>query len=70
MERLSNEKIKQIILDNIDGLVVDFTYYDRKDDEDLPIQRLNEAVKNGIITVDEMAEEFKRLLENVFNDQK
>jgi translation elongation factor EF-G len=60
-------KMKQTILDVISDLCSDFFYYDRKEDEQLTIEQLNEAVKSGKITIDEMVSEFRRHLENTFN---
>jgi hypothetical protein len=57
---------KQHIKDVISDLVSDFAYYDRKEDEDLSMEDLNEAVKNGVITVDEMVSEFRSHLEEVY----
>lgn len=58
--------MKQTILDTISDLCSDFLYYDRKGDEDLTMEQLNEAVKSGEITIDEMVEEFRKHLENTF----
>jgi hypothetical protein len=58
--------MKQTILDTISDLCSDFLYYDRKEDEDLTMEQLNEAVKNGEITIDEMVAEFRKHLENTF----
>ena len=58
--------MKQIILNEIDDLCSSFLYYDRKEDEVLSIKQLNDAVKSGEITVDEMVAEFKKQLENTF----
>jgi hypothetical protein len=58
--------MKQTILDTISDLCSDFLYYDRKEDEDLSMEQLNEAVKSGEITVDEMVAEFRKNLENTF----
>lgn len=58
--------MKQTILDTISDLCTDFLYYDRKEDEDLTMEQLNEAVKNGEITIDEMVAEFRKHLENTF----
>ncbi len=58
--------MKQTILDTISDLCSDFLYYDRKEDEDLTMEQLNEAVKNGEITIDEMVSEFRKHLENTF----
>lgn len=58
--------MKKIILNTINSLCSDFLYYDRKEDEDLSMEQLNEAVKSGEITVDEMVAEFRKHLENTF----
>lgn len=58
--------MKQKILDTISSLCSDFLYYDRKEDEDLTMEQLNEAVKSGEITIDEMVEEFRKHLKNTF----
>lgn len=61
--------MKQIILNTISDLCSNFLYYDRKEDEDLTMEQLNEAVKNGEITIDEMVAEFRKHLQNTFNMQ-
>ena len=58
--------MKQTILNTISDLCSDFLYYDRKEDEDLTMEQLNEAVRNGEITIDEMVSEFRKHLENTF----
>jgi len=60
--------MKQEILNTISDLCSSFLYYDRKEDEVLTMEALNDAVKNGIITIDEMTEEFKKHLEDTFNN--
>jgi hypothetical protein len=62
--------IKQVILTRIADLCADFLYYDRKEDNKLPVERLNQAVRNNEITIDEMVAEFRRNLENTFKDIK
>ncbi len=56
--------MKQIILNTIEDLCSNFLYYDRKEDEELNAAQLNDAVKSGEITIDEMAAEFRKHLEN------
>ncbi len=56
------EDIKQQILNTISDLVSDFMCYDRKEDEDLPRGAVEQAVKDGIITVDEIVNEFRKEL--------
>ncbi len=60
--------MKEIILGRIEDLCSDFLYYDRKEDEDLSMQQLNDTVKSGEITIDEMVAEFRKHLENTFNE--
>lgn len=59
-------KMKQKILNTISDLCGSFLYYDRKEDETLSMDELNNAVENGTITVDEMVAEFRKHLENTF----
>jgi len=58
--------MKQKILNEISDLCSDLLYYDRKEDPCLTMEQLNESVKNGEITIDEMVAEFRRHLENTF----
>jgi hypothetical protein len=60
--------MKEKILDTIDDLCSDFLYYDRKNDEDLSFEQMDEAVKNGEITIEEMVDKFKQCLEATFKD--
>jgi hypothetical protein len=50
--------LRQTILNTVSDLVSNFTYYDRKGDEDLSSDDLEEAVKQGVITVDEIVAQF------------
>lgn len=63
------QELKERILDTISDLVVNFTYYDRKEDEELTIYMLEESVENGWITLDEIVEQFKSDLEDAFRDE-
>ena len=49
-EKTRRERIIAILSDSI----IDLLYYDRKEDEDLPRGGIEEAIKAGEITVDEM----------------
>ena len=53
---MSNPELKQTIINTIGDLCSNFLYYDRKEDEYLSSDQLEQAVKDGVITVDEMAE--------------
>lgn len=54
---------KQLVLDLIDDLVLDFMVYDRRDDEDLPKEDLEQLFLDEEITVDEVVERFREALE-------
>lgn len=51
--------MKQIILDTVTDMVTDFTYYDRKEDEELPRGAIEAAVQQGEISVDEIVAHFR-----------
>ena len=48
------------ILGVVDDLVANFLYYDRKGDEELPMGAIEEAVKSGEVTVDEIVAGFRK----------
>lgn len=62
------EYVKQLILDAIEDLCSNFVFYDRKEDEDLSVKKLNKAVEDRIITVDEMVAHFEDCLLNTFEE--
>lgn len=49
---------KQVILLTVDDLVANFLYYDRKEDEELPLDAIEEAIIGGEITYVEIVERF------------
>lgn len=53
---------RDTILGTVDDLVSDFLYYDRKEDEELPRGAIDDAVKAGEVTVDEIVEHFRKSL--------
>ena len=55
--------IKKIILDTIQYTMSKFFYYDRKEDEDLTVTELAEAVKDGHITKEEIKEKFCEIID-------
>lgn len=54
--------MKENILNTVSDLVGSFLYYDRKEDEDLPRGAIQDALEDGVITIDEIVAEFKRCL--------
>lgn len=53
---------KQHILDEVDDHVSRFLYYDRKEDDDLPLGAIDDAVKNGDLSFEELVEAFSSAL--------
>lgn len=51
--------MKTLILGYITDLISDFLYYDRKEDENLPLGTIEQAINNGDITVDEIVAQFE-----------
>lgn len=49
---------RELILATVRDLVVDLLHYDRREDEDLPVDAIEEAIANGEVMVDEILEEF------------
>ena len=56
------EDMKRNILNTVNDLVSTFLYYDRKEDEDLRLGQIEEAIKNGEITENEIIEKFTAVL--------
>jgi len=56
--------IRQTILNVIEDTVSKFFYYDRKDDEELGVGDLSDAIESGIISVNEIVMAFKDSIEN------
>jgi hypothetical protein len=50
--------MKQMILDSVSNLVRSFLYYDRVEDEELPMDAIEKAIKDGEITPDEIIKFF------------
>lgn len=58
--------IKRLIFNTIADLVSDFLYYDRKDDELLPMGKIERFLKADLITEEEIIACFKKnLLRNI-----
>lgn len=52
-------KTKELILDTINDLVADFLYYDRKEDEELPVGAIDKAVATDVISIGEIVDKFR-----------
>ena len=58
----TNEELKESILATVDDLVINFMYYDRKEDEDLPVGAIEGAIVTGGVTVDEIVAKFREAM--------
>lgn len=56
-------KKKELILGAVGVAAQKFMYYDRKEDEDLPLNVIEKAVKNKKITVEEIVTHFQNCIE-------
>ena len=59
---------KKLILGTVDDLVGDFLYYGRKEDEELGVGEIENAIKEGIITPEEIAMQFLKSLKESCRD--
>lgn len=55
---------KQKILNTVNDLAGKFLYYDRKEDDELPVGAIEKDIKAGKITVDEIVAEFRGVIES------
>ena len=56
------DDLRELILGNIDDLIADYLYYDRKEDEDLPRGVIEKAVEDKIVTIEDMVARFESTL--------
>jgi hypothetical protein len=53
---------RELISNAIDDMVIDFLYYNRREDEELSDDDIFEAIKSNEITIDEMCDSIKTQL--------
>jgi hypothetical protein len=54
---------RENILFTVDDLVAKFLYYDRKEDEELPLESIEAAIAGCEISADEIVDRFRQQLE-------
>lgn len=60
---------KEQILDAVDDLVASFLYYDRQNDEDLPVGEIEQALNRNSLTIEDIVIRFREgLEENLTSD--
>jgi hypothetical protein len=63
------EHIKNHITGVVIDLVSNFLYYNRKEDEDLPVGAIEKAIKDNIVSVKEIVDLFQQELINYINKE-
>lgn len=59
---MSNDELRDAILGRAEDTMSNFLYYDRKGDDLIKVDMIEEAIANGVVTVDEILEVFRTQL--------
>ena len=59
---------KKLVLDTLSDSITGLLYYDRKEDEYLPLGAIEGCIVAGEITVEEMVDHFDKVLRNALED--
>jgi len=59
---------RKLIFDNVSDLIIDFLYYDRKEDEDLRRGDIEKAIESKKITIKEIVDEFEKELRSAIEE--
>ena len=54
--------MKQKIMNVLSDTMTNMLYYNRKEDAELPVGSIGKALREGVVTIDEMVKEFKDCL--------
>lgn len=65
---INSEIMIENIYNPIEDLVSDFLYYDRKEDEDLPRGAIQKAIKDGLITKEQIIKKFAESLSKLISE--
>jgi hypothetical protein len=65
---LLTQRARELIFTTISDLVQDFIYYDRKNDEELGVDEIEQAIRSRIISIDEIVAHFKICLEEALKN--
>lgn len=63
-DKLDPQEKRELVASVVENTVSNFLYYDRKGDEDLGVDDIENAVRDEIITVDEIVQLFREQLEH------
>ena len=70
MPALTKVECRELILMSVKDLVANLLYYDRKEDEELSVDDIADAILEKEITVDEIIDEFRKELEDYHNTKE
>lgn len=59
---MSKRDLRTTIMDTFTDMVGNVLYYDRKEDEDLPAEAIEHAIRDGVVTIDELVEKVRAAL--------
>jgi hypothetical protein len=62
-EEDENEAVVELIAATVSDAVAGFMYYDRKEDPGLPLEAIENAIQDGVITVEEIVHMFEEELD-------
>jgi len=68
LEDTDYKTVRDMILGYVEDEITDFLYYDRREDEDLELGMIEDAIESGEITTDEMANHWKKCLEKAIDE--
>jgi len=57
------DQTKKLILDTVSDMMGNLLYYDRKEDEELPVGAIEQALTDGFITTEEIVAVVRKNLE-------
>ena len=66
-EALTGDALKSAILSQIEDIFTDWLFYDRKEDYAVPKGAIEKAVKDGVITKDEITDAFNYWISGNFS---
>jgi hypothetical protein len=64
MSKASDKRLRKTILDAVSDSIMNFAYYDRKEDEDLSADALTDGLARGVVTPEEIADLWREAMRN------
>jgi len=67
---MTTEKAEKWLKSTVHDIFMDMCYYNRKNDEDMDVQKLRDLMDEGIISKEMMIDVFTKQIENEYPDNK